>query len=160
MIVVGGSMRDLAGVSGALRAIIDDNLLLLGVHLGVLGGLCEQVLRGHGVVVDLGRAHADEVEVELVADVLLFDNPLLDVNVLAHHKWRLILGGPLLRVAGSALADAGVLRGRRVVSFEAAHRLAVRRRPRLLRGVLQRVVAVCAVRLINVVPRADHAHAR
>ena len=29
---------------------------------------------------------------------------------------------------------------------------------RLLRGVLQRVVAVCTVRLVNVVPRADHAH--
>jgi hypothetical protein len=55
--------------------------------------------------VDHGRllAHPDEVEVELVPHVLLLDHALLLLLLLhaahialADHKWRLILGGPLL----------------------------------------------------------------
>lgn len=67
------------------------------LKLGLIPWLREQVLCGHRVSIDHWLAHPDKVKIELISYVFLFDNPLLlNVDIFADHKWRLILGGSLL----------------------------------------------------------------
>ena len=101
-------MRHLAGMSGALRAVIVD------LHGGFLrhAGENDLVLLWH---------HADEVEVKLVAHVFLLDYALLGLRLdfLADHKWWLILLGTLLAVASILRIPPVVIRA---ISFKAADR--------------------------------------
>lgn len=145
------SMRHLAGMPGALRAVIVDILRLHGCFLR------------HASENDLVllRHHADEVEVKLVAHVLLLDYALLGLRLdfLADHKWWLILLGTLLAVASILRIPPVVV----AISFKAADRfpmrlllLRLRSRGGMLAWLLNKaVVAVRAVRLINVIPRRN-----
>ena len=104
-------MRHLAGMPGALRAVIVDILRLHGGFLRHTGEN-DLVLLWH---------HADEVEVKLVAHVFLLDYALLGLRLdfLADHKWWLILLGTLLAVASILRIPPVVICA---ISFKAADR--------------------------------------
>jgi hypothetical protein len=79
-------------MSGALRPII--------VHVGTLcRSLGRHPCKDYLVLL---RDHADEIEIELVAHIFLFNNSLLCLwlDIFANHKGWLILLSALLAVAG------------------------------------------------------------
>jgi len=114
-------------------------------------------LRGHSCEYNfIGlRDHPDKVQVKLIAHIFLFNNPLLCLwlNILADHKWGLVLLCTLFAIA-SAFGICII----RTVSFEAPDGLPVRLLPLwpsiwVLTWLLyQTIIAVRAVRLINMIP--------
>jgi hypothetical protein len=129
-------VRHLPAVSRALRAIV--------VHIGRLGRSFLRHARKDNLIL-LGH-HADKVEVELVADILLFNNPLLSLWLDIFKRWLILLGALLAVACGLSGAVIGP------ISFETSHGFPMRLlwllspRIRMLTGLLyQTIITVGAV---------------
>jgi hypothetical protein len=152
------SMGYLPRVPGTLRAIIYYGLLLLLKLSNFSVRVSKQVLCGHWVTFSSWRSHPDKIKIQLISNVLLFDNTLLlNIDVFANHQWRLILSCSLLWIAcGSSSLSNACTRSVWIVSLKTPHRFAMRWWSWLLRGVLLRIMAISTIRLVNMVPRTDH----